>query len=72
MAGEESLVDTLTEGQNGTILTDVTPFYGTMGGQVGDTGVILADNAEFKVTETIHVAGGRTAHVGTVVSGSFT
>lgn len=72
MAGEDSLVDTLTEGQNGTILTDVTPFYGTMGGQVGDTGVILADNAEFKVTETIHVAGGRTAHVGTVVSGSFT
>ncbi|MCR5320694.1 MAG: alanine--tRNA ligase [Lachnospiraceae bacterium] len=72
MAGEESLVDILTEGQNGTILTDVTPFYGTMGGQVGDTGVILADNAEFKVTETIHVAGGRIAHVGTVVSGSFT
>jgi alanyl-tRNA synthetase len=43
-----------------------------MGGQGGDIGVINGeDGAVFKVLETIHVAGGRTAHVGEVVQGSF-
>ncbi|MBE5858806.1 MAG: alanine--tRNA ligase [Butyrivibrio sp.] len=72
MAGEEALVDELSEGAQGTIITDRTTFYGTMGGQVGDIGEILgADGSKFEVLETIHVAGGRTAHVGKVVSGSF-
>lgn len=30
---EEELTDSLMEGQRGTIITKVTPFYGTMGGQ---------------------------------------
>ncbi|WP_026524226.1 alanine--tRNA ligase [Butyrivibrio sp. MB2005] len=72
MAGAEALADELTEGQQGTIITDKTTFYGTMGGQVGDIGEILgADGAKFVVSEAIKVAGGRTAHVGKVVSGSF-
>ncbi|MCR5777482.1 MAG: alanine--tRNA ligase [Lachnospiraceae bacterium] len=72
MAGEADLTDELTAGCQGTIITDKTPFYGTMGGQVGDTGIIESkDGAKFEVLETIHVAGGRTAHVGKVVSGSF-
>jgi len=72
MAGEEALVDELSEGAQGTIITDRTTFYGTMGGQVGDIGEILGeDGSKFEVHETIHVAGGRTAHVGKVVSGSF-
>lgn len=72
MASGESLVDELGEGQQGSIITDKTTFYGTMGGQVGDLGEIIGkDGSKFEVTETIHVAGGRTAHVGTVVSGSF-
>ena len=72
MASADALTDELTEGQQGTIITDRTTFYGTMGGQVGDIGVILGSNdAKFEVTEAIHVAGGRTAHCGTVVSGSF-
>ncbi|WP_026651840.1 alanine--tRNA ligase [Butyrivibrio proteoclasticus] len=72
MAGAEALVDELTEGQQGTIITDKTTFYGTMGGQVGDIGEILGQNgSKFEVLETVKVAGGRTAHVGKVVSGSF-
>jgi alanyl-tRNA synthetase len=72
MAGAEALTDSLSEGQQGTIITDKTSFYGTMGGQVGDIGEITGkDGAKFKVTETVKVAGGRTAHVGTVVKGSF-
>ncbi|MCR4590298.1 MAG: alanine--tRNA ligase [Lachnospiraceae bacterium] len=65
------LTDSLNKGEKGSIISDKTPFYGTMGGQVGDTGVIKGkDGAEFVVSETIHAAG-RTVHVGEVRSGSF-
>ena len=37
---EDELVEALTDGQRGTILVEETPFYGTMGGQQADTGVI--------------------------------
>ena len=71
VAGEDSLVDTLSEGQNGTIVTDVTPFYGTMGGQVGDKGIIVTPDGEFTVTETIHLPNSRTGHAGYVSKGSI-
>ena len=71
LAGTDSLQDELKEGEEGSVITDNTTFYGTMGGQVGDIGKILKDGAEFVVTETVHVAGGRTAHVGKVVKGAF-
>nr|MCR5157284.1 alanine--tRNA ligase [Butyrivibrio sp.] len=71
MADESALVSELPAGTKGTIITDKTPFYGTMGGQVGDIGVIeCACGAKFEVLETIHVAG-RTAHVGQVKEGTF-
>ncbi len=71
MAGGDALVQELSAGSKGTIITDKTPFYGTMGGQVGDIGVIQGPDGKFNVLETIHVAGGRTAHVGEVVEGTF-
>ncbi len=72
LANADSLVSELSSGEQGSIITDRTTFYGTMGGQVGDIGEILGkDGSKFEVTETIHVAGGRTAHIGKVVSGSF-
>jgi len=72
IASGDALSDELVSGAEGTIITDKTPFYGTMGGQVGDIGVIEGEGgSKFEVLETIHVAGGRTAHVGKVLSGSF-
>ena len=72
MVGDEKIVNELKAGDEGTVITDRTTFYGTMGGQVGDIGEILGqDGSKFEVTEAIHVAGGRTAHVGKVVSGSI-
>lgn len=66
---ETELVEGLMEGQTGTIFTDKTSFYATMGGQEGDTGVIKTANGEFQVTGTIKLRGGKYGHVGQMVSG---
>ena len=66
---ESEVVLALTEGQNGTIIVDKTPFYATMGGQEGDTGVIVTEKGEFEVKETIKLRGGKYGHVGTMKSG---
>ncbi|MCR5528367.1 MAG: alanine--tRNA ligase [Saccharofermentans sp.] len=71
VAGEESLKDILSEGENGTIVTDVTSFYGTMGGQVGDKGTISTKDGEFVVTETIHLPNSRVGHIGYVSKGTI-
>ena len=68
---ENELVQEISEGQDGTIFVEQTPFYATMGGQEGDTGVITTDTAEFVVKDTIKLLGGKVGHVGTVKKGSF-
>lgn len=70
--GEESAVsEALTDGMSGAVITDVTPFYATKGGQVGDVGVITLGDSLFEVKETIPVAGSKIAHIGKVVKGMF-
>ena len=66
---EEELTDSLMEGQRGTIITKVTPFYGTMGGQQGDVGVISSDQGSFQVEDTIHLRGGKVGHMGIMTGG---
>ena len=69
---EDEVVEALTDGQTGTIITKETPFYGTMGGQEGDFGQITApDGSVFEVKDTIHLQGGKIGHVGVVVKGMF-
>ncbi len=65
------IVDTLSEGTEGTIIVDTTPFYATMGGQQGDVGTITAGSSVFEVYDTIKLKGGRVGHVGKVTAGSF-
>jgi alanyl-tRNA synthetase len=69
---ENAITSALSDGMKGAIITDVTPFYGTMGGQVGDIGLIESANGTFKVESTVHVAGSKIAHIGTVTKGMFT
>ena len=66
---EDEIVEALTDGQRGTVITEQTPFYGTMGGQQGDVGVITGQNGEFKVEDTIHLQGGKVGHVGVMTHG---
>ena len=66
---ETAVVEALTEGDNGTIIVDETPFYATMGGQQGDKGIIRTANGEFKVVDTVKLLGGKVGHIGQMVSG---
>ncbi len=52
------------------LVLDKTPFYGEMGGQVGDKGVIRFGNNVFIVEDTKHVAKA-TIHIGRVELGEF-
>ena len=44
-------MEALTDGQVGTIFTEKTPFYATMGGQEGDKGIITFGDAQFQVED---------------------
>ena len=52
--GEDEIADAVTDGEKACVITSETPFYGTMGGQVGDRGVIESANGKFEVEDTIH------------------
>jgi alanyl-tRNA synthetase len=64
-------VATLNKGETGAVMLNQTPFYAESGGQVGDTGLMTADGARFRVTETQKKAGDVFAHIGVVEEGSL-
>lgn len=65
-------VSEISEGQEGMILLDKTPFYAEMGGQVGDTGVLRVHQEKiFKVEDTKSPYKELIAHVGKMEKGTF-
>lgn len=70
-AGGSALVETLTEGQEGSILLAETPFYPEKGGQVGDRGVLAGPDGEFEVLDTRQPTEGIILHVGRVTCGKI-
>lgn len=68
---DTELAEAIVDGQHGTIFVEQTPFYATMGGQEGDTGLIVTGDGEFQVEETVKLSGGKVGHVGTVRKGMF-
>lgn len=66
---ENELAEALTEGVKGTVIAEETPFYATMGGQIGDTGVIETGEGVFAVEDTIKLTGGKVGHVGVCTRG---
>ncbi|HMK49739.1 MAG TPA: alanine--tRNA ligase, partial [Thermodesulfovibrionales bacterium] len=69
---DNRLVDTLTEGDEGEIILDKTPFYGESGGQEGDTGVITSHGALITVLDTKKPSAGVHVHRVKVTKGSMT
>ncbi len=71
LTSEDEIVDSLDEGDKGTIIVDKTPFYATMGGQIGDTGVISERQSTFVVTDTIKIGEDKIGHIGYVERGTM-
>jgi len=69
LTSETEIVQALSDGDAGTIIAGKTPFYATMGGQEGDTGIISSADGTFEVFETIKLKGGKIGHVGKVTKG---
>ena len=67
----EKLVDSLREGEEGTVILDRTPFYPEKGGQVGDTGVLEGNSCYCKVLDTQNVTEKLIGHKVKVVKGEL-
>ncbi len=67
---EGVLVDSLHNGDNGSLILNQTVFYAESGGQIGDTGTIEADNFEFEVSDT-QKKGNLYVHHGKVIRGDI-
>ncbi|GAH10587.1 unnamed protein product, partial [marine sediment metagenome] len=70
LVGNES-VQTVQEGQEANLILDTTPFYGEMGGQVGDTGEIRNPSGRFSVTNTFRIPPDIVVHQGYIAEGSL-
>ena len=66
---ETEIVEAITAGESATVFVEETPFYATMGGQEDDKGIITVGDAEFVVSETIKLRGGKVGHVGKLTKG---
>ena len=66
---EGELCDGLSDGEEGAVILNRTPFYAESGGQVGDTGIIKLGNGEFKVTDCKKNSSGVFMHIGKMEGG---
>jgi alanyl-tRNA synthetase len=70
------LINSTGKGQDVAVVLEETPFYGEMGGQVGDTGRITVDGSQIDVTNTVRspygvLDEGAIVHLGKVVRGKI-
>ena len=70
VSGSE-LKNEIVGGDEAVIITGKTPFYATMGGQLGDIGTIRTKNGSFNVTEAVKLPSDRIGHVGKVTEGTI-
>jgi len=67
---DSRLAEAANEKQEASLILESTPFYGEMGGQVGDTGQIVGPSGKFNVTNTIRTAD-VIIHQGYVIEGGL-
>ncbi|MDP1660151.1 MAG: alanine--tRNA ligase, partial [Methylotenera sp.] len=64
-------VNQLTEGEQGIVVLDNTPFYAESGGQIGDSGTLKSDNSIFAVEDTQKIQAVVFGHHGILKTGSL-
>jgi len=64
-------VESIDSGTSAIVVLDKTPFYAESGGQVGDSGAVTGEAAEFRVDDT-QKAGAAHGHLGQVSAGTLT
>jgi len=64
-------VNKLSEGEQGVVVLDNTPFYAESGGQVGDNGVLKAENGIFAVEDTQKIQAAVFGHHGILKTGKI-
>jgi alanyl-tRNA synthetase len=63
-------VEVLSEGEEGEVILDRTPFYAEAGGQVGDAGELDGNGARFLVSDT-RKRGAAHSHLGQLLAGTI-
>jgi len=71
LVDQGQVVNILENGSTGIVVTSSTPFYAESGGQVGDNGMLIFDDATFKVEDTQYLANKVIGHFGQVTQGSL-
>jgi len=68
---DDEMLSGADEGDEVEIILDVTPLYGEVGGQVGDTGWLTKDGVRVEVTDSVHPIPEIIAHKCKVVKGTI-
>ncbi|WP_373844912.1 alanine--tRNA ligase [Clostridium sp.] len=68
---DEEFVSRLSEGEEGVVVVENTPFYAEMGGQVGDSGTIYNDTFRGEVLDCKNNVAGKILHFVKISSGSL-
>jgi alanyl-tRNA synthetase len=71
LIANESSVQSAAEGSEIGVILDKTPFYGEMGGQVGDSGEINNQKGKVVVTNTFRTTSDVIIHKGKVIEGNI-
>jgi alanyl-tRNA synthetase len=69
MTAKGARTEKLSQGEEGEIVLRETPFYGEMGGQLGDSGEIVGPHGKFVVEDTYHIGHELTIHRGKIAEG---
>lgn len=64
-------LEELSEGEEGILVTNTSPFYGEGGGQVGDTGLIIGPDGKARVIDTKKTKNAGILHIVQVEQGEF-
>jgi len=71
VVANDEIAESAVEGDKVSIVSDKTPFYAEMGGQIGDSGTIKSGDCLIEIDDCTKYGGNKFIHTGTVKSGKI-